>query len=82
MIEGGPCSECGATQASIWYGRRGGPKYCKKADCLRAGGYLLPKKAKGLASKRVRAERMVEEVPESINLDSSLSELIDVYGQR
>ena len=47
MIEGGPCVHCGASWASIWYGKREADKYCKKAVCMRQGGYLLPKKLKG-----------------------------------
>ena len=53
---GRPCHECGATQASIWYGKRGEPKYCKKADCMRAGGYLALKKPKGARPPSVRAQ--------------------------
>ena len=57
MIEGGPCACCGATEASIWYGKKGGEKYCKKAACMREGGYLAAKKAKAgsAAGKRARA---------------------------
>ena len=47
MIEGGPCAKCGATQASIWYGKRVGDKYCKKAECMREGGYLAPTEGEG-----------------------------------
>ena len=85
MIEGGPCHECGATQASIWYGKRGEPKYCKKADCMRAGGYLALKKPKGAASKRARPGQAADAVKaeaESISIDATVAEIIDIYGQR
>ena len=85
MIEGGPCAECGATWASIWYGKRGEEKYCKKADCMRAGGYLAPRKAKGAAAKRARAGLAAAEVkvePESISIDATVAEILDIYGQR
>ena len=39
-VEGGPCTMCKCKQSSLWYGRRDGPKYCKKRACMRAGGYL------------------------------------------
>ena len=51
----GPCDNCGATEASIWYGKKPGPYFCKKAACARAGGYLAPKKPK--SAKRSCAER-------------------------
>ena len=85
MIEGGPCNECGATQASIWYGKRGEPKYCKKGDCMRAGGYLPPLKAKGATAKRARPGLAAAEVkvePESVSIDATVEEIIDIYGQR
>ena len=82
VLEGGPCSHCGATQASIWYGKREGHRFCKKADCMRAGGYLKPKKL----SKRVRAVAAALEDEENdgevINVDTTIIELIDIYGQR
>ena len=43
---GGPCACCGATEASIWYGKKEADQYCKRAECMRAGGYLPPKKLK------------------------------------
>ena len=83
MREGGPCAHCGATFASIWYGKRDEDKYCKKADCIRAGGYLAPKKLKGVAAKRARVQAVKEESEdEIINVDLMVSEVIDVYGQR
>ena len=84
MIKGGPCACCGATTASIWYGKKGADKFCKKADCLRAGGYLAPKqvKAGSAAAKRARAAEVKEEDDEVINLDTTISELIEIYGQR
>jgi hypothetical protein len=84
-IEGGPCANCGATEASIWYGKKSGDKYCKKGDCMRAGGYLKPKKEKAssAAAKRARAADLVKEDDEEvINLDTTISELVDIYGQR
>ena len=85
MIEGGPCASCGTTLASIWYGKRGGDKYCKKAICMREGGYLAAKKAKAgsAAGKRARAAAVKEEEEEEeVNLDLTVSEVIDIYGQR
>jgi hypothetical protein len=84
MIEGGPCSSCGTTNASIWYGKKDGPKYCKKAGCMRQGGYLMPKKVKAgsAAAKRARAPVKEEEEEEVINLDTTITELVDIYGQR
>ena len=32
--EGPVCHICGATEASCWYGRKGGPRFCKKAKCV------------------------------------------------
>ena len=85
-IEGGPCSCCGATAASIWYGKKDGPKNCKKAECMRAGGYLMAKKVKKVsaATKRARATtaEVKEEDEEVINIDLDISEVIDIYGQR
>ena len=83
MIEGGPCACCGATVASIWYGKKDNEKYCKKAACMRAGGYLAPKKEKEKKLKRARGD--VKEEPEEedvINLDTTVTELVDIYGQR
>ena len=82
MIEGGPCACCGATQASIWYGKKDESKYCKKAACMRAGGYLAPKKEKKL--KRARGGDVKEEPEEEevVNLDTTVTELVDIYGQR
>ena len=85
MIEGGPCTKCGTTHASIWYGKKG-EKFCKKADCLRAGGYLPPKKDKkgSVAAKRARWATSCAEVEEeeTINVDLTVSEVLDIYGQR
>ena len=67
MITGGPCAVCGTDKASIWYGKRAGDKYCKKAECMRAGGYLKPKKAKGAAAQRVCAEMKEEENSEVVS---------------
>lgn len=82
MIEGGPCVICGIMQSSIWYGKKG-DKNCKKAECMRAQGYLLPKKLKknSAAAKRARAAE-TEDIKEEINLDTTITELIDVYRQR
>eukprot|EP00966_Prymnesium_polylepis_P219427 5076764-Prymnesium_polylepis.1 len=86
MPEGGPCAECGTTFASIWYGKKGQAKYCKKAECMRVGGYLAPKKVKAgsAAAKRARATaaEVKEEEEEIINIDLNVSEVIDIYGQR
>ena len=85
MIVGGPCACCGATQASIWYGKKDEMKYCKKAACMRAGGYLAPKKEKEKKVKRARGGGDVKEEPEEeevVNLDTTVTELVDMYGQR
>ena len=84
MIEGGPCSNCGVTQASIWYGKRTGHRYCKKAECMRAGGYLGPKKMKAKRVRAALAAALEDEDGEAevINEDTSIIELIDIYGQR
>ena len=84
MIVGGPCACCGATQASIWYGKKDEMKYCKKAACMRAGGYLAPKKEKEKKVKRARGGDVKEEPEEEevVNLDTTVTELIDIYGQR
>ena len=84
MIEGGPCSNCGATHASIWYGKRSGHKYCKKAECMRAGGYLGPKKMKAKRVRAALAAALADEDGEAevINEDTSIIELIAIYGQR
>ena len=86
MIVGGPCACCGATQASIWYGKKDENKYCKKAACMRAGGYLAPmKKEREKKVKRARGGGDVKEEPEDeevVNLDTTVTELIDIYGQR
>ena len=49
---------------------------------MRAGGYLKPKKAKGAAAKRARAEVKAEEDSEVVSLDAELKEIVDIYGQR
>ena len=53
---------------------------------MRECGYLLPKKVKhgSAAAKRARAAAgdVKEEDEEVINLDLSVSEVIDIYGQR
>ena len=54
------------TSASIWYGKRDEEKYCKKAACMCAGGYLAPKKLKGVAAKRARVQAVKEESDEEI----------------
>ena len=83
MRFGGPCASCGTTVASIWYGKKDEEKYCKKAACMRAGGYLSPKKLKGTTAKRARVHAVKEESDEEIiNIDLSVSEVIDIYGQR
>ena len=88
MIVGGPCACCGATQASIWYGKKDDMKYCKKAACMREGGYLAPKKdlkEKQKKLKRARGGGDVKEEPEDeevVNLDTTVTELVDIYGQR
>ena len=83
MIEGGPCTCCGTTMASIWYGKKGGDKFCKKAACMREGGYLAAKKLKGTAAKRARATAVKEEYEEEIvNVELTVSEVVDIYGQR
>ena len=46
------CESCGTQEASCWYGKRGGPHWCKKAACMRAGGYLPP--LQGRRQKRAR----------------------------
>ena len=84
MIEGGPCIVCGTTTSSIWYGKKEN-KNCKKAGCMRASGYLLPKKIKqgSAVAKRARAAAAEpEEEEEVINLDTTVIELVDIYGQR
>ena len=86
MIEGGPCIVCGITQSSIWYGKKDN-KNCKKSGCMRECGYLLPKKVKhgSAAAKRARAAAATdvkEEDEELINLELTVSEVIDIYGQR
>ena len=83
MIEGGPCACCGTTMASIWYGKKGTEKFCKRAECMRAGGYLPAKKIKGAAKRaRAAATEVKEEEEETINVDLTVSEVIDIYGQR
>ena len=57
MIVGGPCACCGATQASIWYGKKDEMKYCKKAACMRAGGYLAAQERKKEKEKKVKRAR-------------------------
>ena len=47
------CDNCGTQEASCWYGKAGGPHWCKKAACMRAGGYLPPLQARG--GKRARS---------------------------
>ena len=49
---------------------------------MRAGGYLKPKKAKGAAAKRARAEMKEEENSEVVSLDTELKEIVGIYGQR
>ena len=46
------CDNCGTEEASCWYGKAGGPHWCKKAACMRAGGYLPP--LQGRRQKRAR----------------------------
>ena len=47
------CDNCGTQEASCWYGKAGGPHWCKKAACMRAGGYLPPLQAR--RGKRARS---------------------------
>ena len=83
MIEGGPCTHCGATQASIWYGKRDKEKYCKRSECMRAGGYLAPKLTKAMKRRRVQTELTpVKLEAETYSLEATIEELIDIYGQR
>ena len=50
---------------------------------MRAGGYLSPKKLKGITAKRSRVHAVKEEFDEEIiNIDLSVSQVIDIYGQR
>ena len=49
-----PCGE------PIWHGKKPGPYFCKKAECMRVGGYLPPKKGRR-ASKRRLADENVDE---------------------
>ena len=48
---------------------------------MRAGGYLKPLKATGAKRKRVQAVKEEEEA-EIINVDLTVSEVIDIYGTR
>ena len=55
---------------------------------MRAGGYLAPKKdlkEKQKKLKRARGGGDVKEEPEEeevVNLDTTVTELVDIYGQR
>ena len=76
MIEGGPCAHCGATQASIWYGKRDKEKYCKRSECMRAGGYLAPKLTKAMKRRRVQTELTpVKLEAETYSLEATIEEL-------
>ena len=56
-LEGGPCEACGATttKAVAWSGQAGGPRYCHRRPCQRAGeaaGHIVRRAQAALARAR------------------------------
>ena len=81
------CDNCGTEEASCWYGKAGGPHWCKKSACMRAGGYLPP--LQGRRSRRARAAYeeseaggQIEEEPLAPEPIPLIWELLSVEGQR
>jgi hypothetical protein len=83
---GGGCAHCGATEASIWYGKKDALQYCKKADCMRAGGYPAPKKLKRARAVAPGAEPAVAELvslEQSAHADGAwVQEVEEIRGHR
>ena len=48
------CASCGGTTSSVWYGRAGEDRFCKKRACQRYGGYDAPLRAGGPPASRQR----------------------------
>lgn len=80
VTEGGPCAACEATTSSLWYGRKNGPKYCKKRACLREGGYL--KRSYTPPAEIPVGRRVGDDEPDFVSPGTRISEIYSCHGLR
>ena len=77
---GGPCGNCGCTEASAWYGKPPGPRSCKKGACRRALGFAAP--LQGGKRGRSGSTCSADDEDEDSAGDLYLHELEAIYGAR